>query len=542
MAKHENTFAAQQNSKPAYLYARFSSQGQREGHSIERQLTHGREFAGQHGWTVVEHLTDEAKSAFKGANREVGAELYEFERRAREGHFQNGAVLVCENVDRLSRQGAKAAARLIWALNDAGVDVATYHDDEIYKAGSNGDFMDIFGLIIKAQMSHEESANKSRRSNAGWLKIHSAIEAGDKTAYSRQCPAWLDIADGKYVLNEHRAELVRQIFDWYVKGIGSLSIIAKLNAIGEKSWSIEKRYKDAKHWTPRYLHKLLTTPAVMGEYVTLKGETLSTDYYPQVIDADTFHKAQLVRKDRTTLGGNERKRAENLFSGIIKCGECGYSAVLQRRTFTSKSKPPRTYAYLRCNDARYKATACDNNAVISYAVIERTILDEMLPRIATGERGSDVLSAFDVQIAEAQRKLDVQQKQLDNIVDAIAEGIAAKPLAQKAATVEAEIETLTASIADLRKQRGMEAAKPARSEDTNAVEALRSQLESEDEEIRFEARTRTNISLRRLIHKIEIYANGTFSVWTGPQIWWHFDSKGEMMEGWELPHLPNNPY
>ena len=124
MVRQKHDFSAATESKPAYLYARFSSLNQKES-SIERQLTYGRVFAENHGWAVVEELRDEGKSAFKGANREEGSALYDFELKARNGAFRDGAVLVCENVDRLSRQGAKAAAQLIWSLNEAGVDVAT---------------------------------------------------------------------------------------------------------------------------------------------------------------------------------------------------------------------------------------------------------------------------------------------------------------------------------------------------------------------------------------------------------------------------------
>lgn len=538
MVKHNTHIVAASETKPAYLYARFSSHGQRDGHSIERQLTYGRTHADQHGWAVVEEMTDEAKSAFKGANREDGSALYEFERKAREGHFENGAVLVCENVSRLSRQGPKAAARLVWALNEAGVDVATYHDNHLYKAGNEADLMDVFGLIIKAQTSHEESLNKSRLSNAGWTRIHTAIANGDKTAYSKQCPSWLDIQGGVYVPNEHRAAIVRQIFDWYVNGFGSLTIIDRLNAMGEKSWSIEKRYKDKKHWTPRYLHKLLTSPAVIGEYVTLKGEVLSTNYYPQIVDAHTFHKALSVRKDRTTLGGDERKRAQNLLSGITKCGHCGYGAVIQRRTMINKTKPPRHYSWLRCNDARYKDNACTNGATIHYGIVESTVLDEMLPVIADNRNLNSALATFDRQIAEVQHKLDAQQKALDNILDAITEGVAPKALATRSMKVEAEIDTLTVEITELRRQRGIEAAMPDKSADTAAIDFLRHAINSEDEEVRFDARTRANVALRRLIDKIEIYANGTFKISLDGGAWYMFDETGTMLEGASMPCDP----
>ncbi|WP_082635243.1 recombinase family protein [Sphingobium baderi] len=508
------------DAKPAYLYARFSSLNQKEGSSIERQLTYGRTFIDKHGWDLVGELRDEGKSAFKGANREEGAALHGFELKARNGHFSSGAVLVCENVDRLSRQGAKAAAQLIWSLNEAGVDVATYHDGHIYKAGDDGDLMDLLSIIIKGALGKEESFKKSERSKANWTKVHQEIANGDKRAYSRQCPAWLDIEDDKYVLNEHRANIVRLMYGWYNDGLGCLIIMRKLNEMGEKPWSSEKRYKDRNDWTYRYIHKLLQSRAVIGEYVTLKGETLATDYYPAVVDVDTFYKAQSVRKVRASIGGDERKRSANLFLGISKCGVCGKAGVFMKRTFNDKYVKQdgtvvhykNTRTYLKCNEARYKESPCNNPAHIRYDVIEKTVLNKALPLIASQKHEDKVLQAFDLKIAESQREIDVRQKQLDNIVEAIANGVAAKALAQKANAIEAEIETLAQQIANTKLEKDIEAAKPAKNQDVDLIAEMRSNLESEDADERFETRARINSLLSRLLRAVYINDDRTFTV------------------------------
>src|SRR5262245_43331810 len=119
-------------SQVAVVYARFSTSEQR-GFSLERQQTLGTQFAIEQGWVVERTITDEGRSACHGANRDEGASLHEFEIEARNG-LHSGKVLVVENIDRLSRQGAKAAAQLIWGLNENGVDVATYHDEHVYRA------------------------------------------------------------------------------------------------------------------------------------------------------------------------------------------------------------------------------------------------------------------------------------------------------------------------------------------------------------------------------------------------------------------------
>lgn len=56
-------------SQIAVIYARFSSAGQAEGSSLERQLSNGRKYVEKQGWTLGEELSDLARSAFHGANR-----------------------------------------------------------------------------------------------------------------------------------------------------------------------------------------------------------------------------------------------------------------------------------------------------------------------------------------------------------------------------------------------------------------------------------------------------------------------------------------
>ncbi len=169
----------------AILYARFSTTEQAKGYSLERQLSEGRRFIEQKGWHLEKEISDQGKSAYHGYNRLEGAELYTFEHEAKAG-LHTSKVLVVENLDRLSRQGAKAAAQFIWSLNECGVSVATTHDNQIYKAESTGnDMMELFSIIIKAQLSYEESFKKSERSKSSWARR----ECPDRSASAHRRPS-----------------------------------------------------------------------------------------------------------------------------------------------------------------------------------------------------------------------------------------------------------------------------------------------------------------------------------------------------------------
>ncbi|WP_288484834.1 recombinase family protein [uncultured Novosphingobium sp.] len=514
------------NTKPAYLYARYSSANQKED-STERQLRYGREMIERQGWRLVEELKDEAVSAFKGANRAAGSALYEFERRAREGEFVDGAVLVCENVDRLSRQGAKASARLIWSLNEMGVDVATYHDGHVYKAGEDTELMDLFSVIIKGALGREESTKKSKRSQAHWDKTFQAIQDGRRTAHSRQCPAWIDIVDGRYVLNDHRAKIVRQMYEWYCNGLGSHQILYKLMDMGELCWSSEKRYKNVKQWTVRYIHKVLTARQVIGEYVTIKGETLATDFYPAVVDIETFNKAQAMRKTRSRSGGDAKKRSENLFVNLAKCGECGKSATVAQ----SKRKSGALYRYLRCNEARYRHVPCQNFATVRYEVLEETVLSQVLSTVAGMKEREGAVDQSAIQLAEWEREKQFRQTQIDNIVGAISDGNAPKALMLRLSSLEAEIEALDLQIIRQRSDRAADAFKPVKSVELSIVEELRQAINSDDTETRLEARASVNAALCRLIKRIDINPDDTFTIRPDDSSEWHFLNDGTLIEG-----------
>lgn len=524
--------------KSAILYLRVSSAEQIKGYGPDRQKTLGREYAARMGWNIEREIADEGRSAFHGANRVEGAALHDFELEARNG-LHRDKVLIVENIDRLSRQGAKTAAQLIWALNEHGVDVATYHDGYVYKAGNNGDMMELFSVIIKAQLAHEESANKSRRTRASWDKRHAEIANGSKDTMAGRAPAWLTISDGEYRVVAGRAEILNEIYDLYINGVGIYKIVQTLNARKEPPWPIRKK-DGAGGWYMAYVYRLLTNRAVLGEYITLDGQCLAADYFPQVITAEKFARAQGVRGKKTKTGGRYYNRASNLLSGLVFCQQCQGTACYEHKgsnSFTTyKGKDGRlrhyrrkTYERLRCDNFRRKH-GCDNASLLDYQVVERTILDELLPRLVDRPTIDDTVLKLRESIAERVRQKDADQKRLDNIIDAIGDG-GVKALVERAATLEATLDEHSKIIDELRGQLAMEEAKPTTFDDTALIESLRNELESPDEEIRSITRGRVNMTLRRLLHRIEITPCDTFMVWPDRDTWWRFDENGVLLDG-----------
>ncbi|GFM27196.1 recombinase family protein [Novosphingobium sp. PY1] len=524
--------------KTAICYGRFSTLEQSKGYSLERQKTKAIEFATQQGWTVEKTIFDEGKSAYHAKNRAEGSALYEFELEARNG-LHRGKVLVCENIDRLSRQGAKAAAQLIWALNEVGVDVATFHDGYSYKAGNNGDMMELFSVIIKAQLAFEESDKKSRRVKASWDKRREEIASGAQGVPVPNTPHWLKRVDGRYVLDEYRTKVLNEIFDLYINGMGISSIAHMLNERGEPVWTTYKN-RNQNGWFYGYIWRLLTKRAALGEYVTNEGQTISTDFYPQAVSTDKWNQAQATLAMRkANQPARTRNKNHNLLAQIVFCDECGGGANFEHthpayQTYKKVSGEVvtyrrKTYRRLRCDRSRRKHQ-CDNPTILNYDVVEKVVLDELLPRLV--DRQNEDVEAIKLRekIAEVGRQRDANQTRLNNLIDAIADG-GSKALVQRVAELEGVVEQQNAEIDALEKQLAVETSKPSSDDDLALVESLRAELTSEDDDIRIYTRGRVNMALRRMLKRIVLRSTNTFEIWTDEHTWWLFDEDGVMLEG-----------
>ena len=77
-----------------------------------------------------------------------------------------------------------------------------------------------------------------------------------------------DYVDGKLKINPERAEIVKQIFTWYVSGIGMNEIATRLNKLNVRK----------EIWRRGTIHCILTNEKYIGD--TLLQKTFTTDTLP----------------------------------------------------------------------------------------------------------------------------------------------------------------------------------------------------------------------------------------------------------------------
>ena len=522
-------------SQPAWIYARYSTAEQSKGRSLKRQLEEGRKYlAGKKDWEHSEdrELTDKGRSAFHGSNRATGSELWEFEQKALAGHFKNGAVLAVENLDRLTRQGYEAALDLIRALTGQGVTVAVWHDDDVFKAYERIEMPQVMKVVLKSELSREESVKKSGRLTDAWAAKIGAVQDGKRVAMTKMMPGWLTMVEGtrEIVPIEHRAKVLNQIFDWYCDGKSLPWIVRALNEQREPTWGRGK-HADANGWNVSTLHKYLTSRTVLGEYAP-KGRTKENtkiskgfvvpDYYPQVIDPDKFNRVQLLRKERQQWGGRNQFSLPNLFSGIAMCGACGNRMIFAAQNKAGSTRYSkradgslRPYtevhgrSYIRCGNAMRKHN-CTNSKSHKYEVVEQATLD-MLFEVAMNKTAFEpnaAVSLLVTRVAEQERQIEVKRQQLSTLMDNLM-AVHSKAMAQRVAEIEEALEADEVTLGELRIALAHEKGSSQPEENLNAIFAVRQALTSEDEEERYSARVKTQQSLKLLIDQMICQRDGS---------------------------------
>lgn len=320
-----------------YSYIRFSSPEQSRGSSYQRQLEQAEKYAEKRNWVLDKELSmfDSGLSGFHQEHTSKG-QLGIFLEAVRAGKIETPSALLVENLDRLSRANIPDALTQFLELIRSGVIIITLIDEQEYSPESiaNGMTQLLVSISIMSR-AHEESLVKQVRRSKAWEIERERARKGYKI--KSRYPSWLKLSDDKtrFELIGDRVNVVRRIYEMYISGIGASGICKILN--NEKVPSLSSTESKRGSWGATFVRKLLTARTVLGEVQFLKTINISNGrrvmafegdpiagYYPQIIDNETFLKVKNIKESRSTPFGKVGD-ANNLFTGIAKCGYCGAS-------------------------------------------------------------------------------------------------------------------------------------------------------------------------------------------------------------------------
>ncbi len=198
------------------------------------------------------------------------------------------------------------------------------------------------------------------------------------------------------LIDEQAAQVVRDMFTWFVAGMSKAGIAKKLNDLGVPNPTAYKRAKGFHYenphavtndglWCPTTISRMLQDPLYIGTMRQGRQKVISykvhrrtsvpeNDWYvvenaiPPIVDKDLFDTAQSlhIRDTRTAPG----KQKVYLFSGLVRCPDCGKSMVRHSS---------RGLVYYHCRTAREKGR-CSKHS-IRLDVLEHVVLTTIQKQI-----------------------------------------------------------------------------------------------------------------------------------------------------------------
>ncbi len=309
-------------------YCRVSTDRDDQANSFESQQRYFKEYIDrQPDWELYQVYADEGITGTSTKKRAA------FNRMIADAHMGKFQLILTKEVSRFSRNilDTISYTRELKAL---GVGVV-FMNDGINSLEPDAELR----LSIMGSMAQEESRKTSSRVKWGQTR---RMEQG--VVFGRSLLGY-DVKDGKMTVNPEGAEIVRQIFRKYgIEKKGTSVIARELREAGYKSLTGNTK------WSNTYIIKVLKNEKYVGDLVQKK--TITPDYlshakkynhgeeelvvirnhHEPIIDRELWDivQSELKKRDRKgDYGGGHSNRY--VFSGKIKCGECGASFVSRKK-------------------------------------------------------------------------------------------------------------------------------------------------------------------------------------------------------------------
>ncbi|MDP3600888.1 MAG: recombinase family protein [Bosea sp. (in: a-proteobacteria)] len=449
------------------LYARYSSDNQRAA-SIDDQFRICRDRADREGWQVVGVYKDAGVS---GASMILRSGIQMLLQDAQAGRFD---LVVAEALDRISRDQADVAT-LFKHLRFAGVPIITLAEGEISElhVGLKGTMNALFLKDLAAKTHRGMSGRVAAGKSGGGLCY------GYKAVKQFDARGELLRGDREIVLAQ--AEVVRRVFRMFAAGVAPRSIARTLNGEGipgpgGKPWGDTTIRGHVKRGTGVVNNELYIGRLVWNRLRYVKdpstGKRVSrlnpesewvVKGVPElrIVDDELWlaargRQAEIAESFANVTAGvrehhsqnrlNGARRPRSLLSGLVTCGCCGGPFAL------------RGADRFACSNHVGKAT-CDNSRTIRRAELEARVLAGLKDRMMAPEIVEEAMRAYADETNRLNRErrshgdawtteLGQVERQIVQIVEAIADGMYHPSMKAKMTGLEARKQELLAFLGD----------------------------------------------------------------------------------------------
>ena len=465
--------------KMAAIYARVSSEQQREENTIASQTAALIDFAKSHDLEVPAEWVFEDEG-YSGATLERPG-LEHVRDLAAEGQIQ---VVLAYAPDRLSR---KYAYQILLIEEFARHGVET-----LFVKSPQGDsaedqllvqFQGMIAEYERAQILERSRRGKRHRAHSGEISVLSNAPYGYR--YIRKA----DEAPAAYLIDEAEARVVRRVYEMYtVEGLSIGEITRRLNAEGIPTRKLSARWERSTVWgvlrnsayrglacfgktrasaRTRVMRpqrrRGVTMPSTTASHERPREEWIGIPV-PAVITEESFARAQELLQE-IKIRSRRRTIAPSVVLGLVSCAKCGYAFS---RTSTQTSA--RKIHYYKCigSDSWRKlgGPVCDNGRFVRQELLDQIVWAEVirlleepvliqqeLDRRLAAARSSDPTRKREQSL---QRDLTQVGKGIERLLNAYQEGLLSieqlrermPGLRQREQTIRAELQAIDDQLND----------------------------------------------------------------------------------------------
>ena len=479
----------------AFIYARYSTDNQNPD-SIDVQVTKGREWCHQNSIAVLGIFADEATSGMKETRED-------YDRMMKQLRMGFADMVVIYDQSRMFRK-MTAWFSFRDELAKMGVTVVSVTQPMIGK-----DLRDPTNFLTEGSMAlfNQIWALQSRQKTIEKMRFmaKNGQHTGGKPALG------YSVEDGRFVICEKEAEIVRRIFREYADGKSYQQIINGLNRDGLKT-------KKGNAFGSNSLHDLLHNEKYTGVLVyglspiredgTRNRHSKNTtdvirveNALPAIIDRELFDIVQKrMERNRRQQGGRPPVKREYPLRGRVFCADCKCAMTIS----TSQQK----YNYYRCTGKKRLHT-CDA-APISAEYLEQRVAEAVRAVLGTPSEADGLIRILRDQAEKLQsgavnklRALLQQEKEINrklhNATEAVLNGLSSPTIQNKIRELEAELATV---------QRDLKALKAAVDASTIPERRLREILATIISNASDDAAI-----LESIVYRVEVGAD-TITIWT----------------------------
>lgn len=357
------------------FYARVSTDRDEQLHSLQAQIGYYADFIGKNpNWTLVEGYVDEGISGTSVKKRESFLRMIG---DARRGLFD---FIVTKEISRFSRNTLDSI-RYTQELLSCGVGVL-FQSDNINTLMPDAELR----LTIMSSIAQDEVRKTSERVRFGFQRaIDKGVVLGNSKIWGYRKE------NGRLVVDETEAELVRKVFEWYAaRGMSIRAVCQRLSREG-------CRNSNGNPFSFSTVRGILANPKYKGYYCG--GKSHKYDYrrsqrkrldpsewklypdgerVPPIVSEELWDRANEILRRRG--GGEDREeppgREQYAYSGKIFCAE--HQAPCYRGSYRGKTGEREVW---QCREyVRGGKEAC--NAPILYTYEMDEILRRALERLS----------------------------------------------------------------------------------------------------------------------------------------------------------------